>query len=163
MPWEVTIKGRNDEPLGSRDEIVNAISSALPAVKWRVEPSMLEQIKDMPDHSFHTLLPTWSEATRLHMSTPHLRGDFVDNEMSIELFGFEGDPIKMIHADVRGNGNPIPALAAICLPRGWLVIDVAENREIDLAAGDSTPWEQFTQYRDRAIDSTRKSQSEPEN
>jgi hypothetical protein len=151
MPWEVAIKKADDTPIGTRDEIVKTISEAVPAFKWRVEPALLEQIKDMPDHSFHKLLPTWPESTRAYMATPHLKGDLVDGQLSIELYGFEGEPIKEIQVNVRGNGNPIPALAAICLPNGWIVVDIAENEAVDLGAINATGWERFREFRDDAI------------
>ena len=64
MPWEVTIRRSKDEPLGVRDDVVNRISKAIPGITWIEEPPLLERIKDMPDHPFHALIPTWPEETK---------------------------------------------------------------------------------------------------
>lgn len=150
MPWEVTIKKANDEALGSQQEVIDRIKAAIPTIQWWVEPPMMEKIKDMPDHPFHKLIPTWSAETQAYMSKPHLRGALENGELYIEFQGFEQDPVRFINLEVRGNGNPMPPLAAICLPSGWMVIDL-ENNEVDLAAGDAASWESFRQYRDHAI------------
>jgi hypothetical protein len=151
MPWEVMIRKPREEPLGCRAEVVRWIATAVPAIEWVEDLPLLDQIKDMPEHSFHSLLPTWSEETRAYFSRPHLRGDYFAGPLSIRLQGFEAEPLKSVHVEVRGNGNPLPVLAAICVVHGWVAIDSDAGTPVDLTAGAAWGWEQFRQYRDRAI------------
>jgi hypothetical protein len=98
----------------------------------------------MPEHSFHSLLPTWPEETRAYFSQPHLRGDYFDGDLSIRLYGFEAEPLKCVHVEVRGNGNPLPVLAAICVGHGWVVIDSDAVTPVDLTTGAASDWEEFS-------------------
>jgi hypothetical protein len=75
MPWEVTICRADGSPLGVRDEVVRRISEAVPAFAWTDEPPFLERIKDMPDHPFHALIPTWPAEVRANFSRPKLHAD----------------------------------------------------------------------------------------
>jgi hypothetical protein len=151
MPWEVMIRKPRDEALGCRAEVVRWIAEAVPAIGWVEDPPLLDQIKDMPEHSFHNLLPTWPEETRAYFSQPHLRGDYLEGDLSIRLYGFEAEPLKCVHVEVRGNGNPLALLAAICVGHGWVVIDSDVGTPVDLTAGAASGWEEFRQYRDRAV------------
>jgi hypothetical protein len=54
---------------------------------------------------------------------------------------------------VRGNGDPLPALAVLCLPNGWAVIDSANKSRVDLSATTSPEWDSFRAWRDKAINS----------
>jgi hypothetical protein len=151
MPWEVKIRKPGSEPLGSRAEVVGLIAAAVPAIEWIEDPPLLDQIKDMPDHSFHQLLPTWPEETRAYFSQPHLRGDYLEADLSIRLYGFEAVPLTCVHAEVRGNGNPLPVLAAICRGNGWVVVESDGGTPVELAGATAPGWERFRQYRDEAI------------
>ena len=151
MPWEIRIHKPDGVSLGCRAEVVQCIATAVPAIEWIEDPPLLEQIKDMPDHPFHRLLPTWPEETRAYFSRPHLRGDYRGGDLSIQLYGFEAEPLTCVHAEVRGNGNPVPVLAAICRRNGWVVVDAVEKTPVDLTAASAPQWEQFRQYRDRVI------------
>jgi hypothetical protein len=135
------------------------MTSAVPEIEWFVEPSMMDKIKDMPDHPFHSLLPTWPEATRAHMATPHLNGALTAADLSIAFYGFETHPLKVIHAEVRGNGNPLPFFAGLCMPNDWKAIDCTTQSEIDLTGEAAAGWEQFRDYRDRAIETIRETQT----
>jgi hypothetical protein len=114
MPWEVTISLPHDAPLGDRDSVVKRISTALPSITWIEEPPLLERIKGMPDHPFHALISTLPEETRASFSRAKLLAELDLDNLSIQLYGFETQPIASINVEVRGTGNPIPALAALC-------------------------------------------------
>ena len=159
MPWELTIRATDDEPLGGREAVVQLITAAVPAICWIEEPPLLERIKDMPDHPFHTLIPTWPEETRARFSQTRLLGDFQAKEFSIRLYGFETKPISYIHVEVRGNGNPLPLIAAICKPNGWSATDDRDGQPVDLDAESAKGWEWFRDYRGRVLrgdDATKK-------
>jgi hypothetical protein len=160
MPWELLVRKPRDETLGCRAEVVSCIAAAVPAIEWVEDPPLLDQIKDIPEHSLHSLLPTWPEETRAYFSQPHLRGDYFADDLSIRLYGFEAEPLMGVHVEVRGNGNPLPVLAAICVVHGWVAIDSDAGTPVDLTAGAAPGWEQFRQYRDRAIGIVHKSPDE---
>jgi hypothetical protein len=151
MPWEVTIRGPNDKPLGDRETVVKLISAAVLSMDWFEEPPLLERIKDMPDHPFHALIPTWPEETRASFARSKLYGHLDAGEFSIRLYGFEAQPISSVCAEIRGNGNPVPLLAAICKPNGWFATDDRDGQRIDLDAESAKGWEWFREYRDRVI------------
>jgi hypothetical protein len=151
MPWEVTIRQADGSPLGDRDDVVRRISAAVPAFAWTEEPPFLERIKEMPDHPFHALIPTWPEEVRASFSRPRLYADVEGDGFSIRLFGFEGTPIGAVHAEVRGDGNPLEVLSALCFANAWVAVDDAIGKSIQLSSGAAAEWEAFRQYRDRAI------------
>jgi hypothetical protein len=153
MPWELTIRATNETSLGDRETVVKRISAAVPGIEWIEEPPLLEQIKDMPDHPFHALIPTWPESTRASFSRSKLLGIFDAAELSMRLYGFEAQPIRSVCAEVRGNGDPLPLLAAICNPNGWCATDDRDGQQIDLTAESAKGWEWFRDYRNRAIHS----------
>ena len=157
MPWEVTIRRADGTSLGDRDEVVRRVSEAVPALTWVEERAFLEQIKDMPDHPFHALIPTWPEEVRARFSRPKRYADFEGEGFSVRLFGFEESAMDALHAEVRGNGNPVPVLAALCLPNGWVAIDDRTGQQVELNGGAAVGWESFRQYRDRAVDIIKKS------
>ena len=150
MPWEATIRGSDEKPLGDRETAVKLISAAVPAMEWHEEPPFLERIKHMPDHPFHALIPTWPEETRASFGRSKLYGDLDVGEVSIRVYGFEFQPIDSLRAEIRGDGNPVPMLAAICLPNGWFATDDRDGRRIDLGAESAKGWEWFREYRTRA-------------
>ena len=151
MPWEVTIRGADDKPLGDRASVVKLISTAVPAMEWYEEPPLLERIKDMPDHPFHALIPTWTEETRASFTRSKLYGDLDAGEFSIRLYGFESQPIASVCAEIRGNGNPVPLLAAICNLNGWFATDDRDGQRIDLGSESAKGWESFREYRNQVI------------
>ncbi|HEV3383496.1 MAG TPA: hypothetical protein VG097_01710, partial [Gemmata sp.] len=130
MPWELTIRSSNDGSLGDRETVVKLITLAVPGIRWIEEPPLLERIKDMPSHPFHALIHTWPEETRASFARSRLRGDFDGGEFSIQLYGFEAQPIPSVCVEVRGNGNPVPLLAAICIPNGWIATDGRDGQRI---------------------------------
>ena len=151
MPWEVTIRHSKDKTLGVRDDVVNRISKAIPGMKWIEEPSLLERIKSMPDHPFHSLIPTWPEETRASLSRSQLLGDFEADEFSVQLYGFESKRLKAVHLEIRGEGNPLPLIAAICVPNGWIAVDDSTSQPLDLGSEAASGWDKFREYRDRVI------------
>jgi hypothetical protein len=64
-------------------------------------------------------------------------------------------------AEVRGNGNPLPVIAALCRPNEWVAIDDASRQPVDLDGADAAGWEAFRAYRDRVINSLEESGEEP--
>ena len=152
MPWEVTIRAPGKGPLGHRDSLVESISATVPAVDWIEEPPLLDRIKDMPDHPFHALIPTWPQEALESAARSKLYGYLDSGECSMQFYGFEREPIESIGVEVRGTGNPVPLLAAICIPNGWIATDDCTGQPIDLTADSAAGWEQFCEYRSRVIE-----------
>jgi hypothetical protein len=84
-----------------------------------------------------------------------LLGELDAGDLSIQLYGFETQPIAAINVEVRGTGNPVPALAALCVPNGWIAVDCADGTRVDFASEAASGWEAFGAYRDQAIGSIR--------
>ena len=156
MPWAVTIRRADDAPLGDMDSVRERILKSLPEIKFGRLPSGAEKIAaarakgvEFPEFIRQNLekQPAMEEAF------------FEGSDFSVALYGFEVRPLLCIHAEVRGNGNPLPALAALCQPNGWIAIDVASDQAIDLTADAAVGWEKFRNYRDRAIESMKAAES----
>ncbi len=150
MPWELTISAGSGEPLGDRQAVVDHISTALPSLQWFEQPPLLEQIKEIPDHPFHKLIPAWPPEIQASFARSKLLGDLEADDFSIQLYGFEEQPLLTLSVEVRGDGNPIPALASICVPKNWLATENGASQQIDFGA-DAEGWQKFRDDRDTAI------------
>lgn len=143
MPWDLTIVNAKDrqEPLGERDEVIARFAAALPGVILQAAPRpSAEHIAQLP------------ESLRRHaMRKPQLNADFEDDALSIQFYAQDRPHIDAIGAEVRGNGNPIPALAALCLPNGWSAVNLADGALVDLTAKDAPEWSAFRAWRDEAL------------
>jgi hypothetical protein len=143
MPWELTIVNGKDrqQPLGERDDVIARVAAALPGAVLQPAPGPgPEIIAQMP------------EVLREHFSRRRqLNAEFEGGEFSIQFYAGDRSQIESIGVEVRGNGNPMPALAALCQPNGWAVINNADDTALDLAATDSSEWETFRAWRDGAI------------
>ena len=144
MPWEISIINgsiNSPKPLGTREEVIAAIAEALPGVSLERPPVPPKEILDqMP--------PFVREA----MLRPRLEADFEAEGFSIQFYANDQPVLDWVNGEVRGNGDPIPALAAICVKRGWSVIDGSDKSVVDLASRNRVPaWERFRKWRDKAI------------
>ena len=148
MPWELTVV-KIDERNGTRIPLANKvltrsiIEDALPGSEW--------QDGLPPRQMIEMLEKTGMDPTTLEMmNRPKLQGSFDGDEFSLEFYGFEGEPLMQFHIDVRGNGDPLPALVAICEKEKWTILD-PNRKPIDLAVARSKSWAAFKSWRDRAI------------
>jgi hypothetical protein len=146
MPWEVTIVASEDQrkPLGTREEVIARVSAALPGVALQQPPVPPPQI-----------LAQMPEIVRESMLRPRLEADFETDEFVIQFFANATPTLYWIGAEVRGNGNPLPALAELCLPNGWLLIDASAKSLVDMSATSAPEWDRFRKWRDRAIGSVK--------
>jgi hypothetical protein len=87
---------------------------------------------------------------------PRIEGIFTMDSLVIQFYAKDESVLYAMNAEVRGRGNPIPALSAICAPRGWVVVDDSQQSVVDLSAATSPEWTQFQRYRDNAIASITK-------
>jgi hypothetical protein len=157
MPWEITIRQADNGPLGDLSATRKKIMTALPATQFYREPSGPEKIAAAAAKGI-----VFPDVIRKHLEQRPATEQalFEGDGYSIELYGFEGQPLQMLLLEVRGDGNPMPALAAICRPNGWIVIDNASGKPVDLDAVTAAAWDAFQAFRDRAIRSIKTSQGQ---
>jgi len=93
-----------------------------------------------------------SPEIRESMCQPTLVGDFESDDLSMQLSANDAPILFWVNGEVRGNGDPIPALEALCLSRGWSVIDSCNKSMVDLTSTSGSPgWERFRTWRDKAF------------
>jgi hypothetical protein len=159
MPWELTVKCEladpslksNDWPsLGRGEEVCRRISESLPTVQWRREPSFIEQHQHLPeDHPIRRFIDGSTAEQKEWNSRRAFKGLYEGEGFTLEFFLKDG-PIPFFHIDVRGGGNPLPSLARLCRANKWAIEDVT-GKVVDLDLSFAPGWEEFRQWRDRAI------------
>jgi hypothetical protein len=89
---------------------------------------------------------TWDAASLQGASEPTVTAFFDDEQYSFEMFGFHDNPIRGFYIEVRGTGNPVPALAKLCRSNGWCAAEMSRDGELlDLSdAGQTRLSEEFT-------------------
>jgi len=155
MPWEVTIRRADGAPLGELATVRQQIAAALPALQFHREPSGPEKMA-----AAHAAGVEFPDIIRqqLERQPATERAEFEGDGFTVVLYGFEARPLTAIHAEVRGGGNPVPVLAALCRPHEWQAVDDASGRPGELG-GAAAGWAAFRAYRDRAIRSIMASDS----
>lgn len=148
MPWEVVIQLADGAEPGDVASVRERMTAALPGIHFCTEPSGPEKIA-----AARAMGVEFPEVIRknLEQRPATLQADFQGDEFSMRFYGFESQPLRTIYVEVRGNGNPLPALAALCRPHGWIAVDCASGRPLDLAGQAAAGWEAFQSYRDRAV------------
>jgi hypothetical protein len=162
MPWELTVRSKLADPLsnskdwpllGQGDEVRLRISESRPEVRWRREPSFIEQHEGLPeDHPIRRFIADLTAEQREWSSRPQLKGLYEGEGFTLEFFCRDGS-IQFFQIDVRGGGNPVPTLASLCKPNGWAIQEVT-GKVVDLDLPSSDSWEAFVAWRDRAIRET---------
>jgi hypothetical protein len=160
MPWELTVlsetadpasDSRHWPPLGTGEAVCRRISACLPDVQWRREPSFIEKHQHLAaDHPIRKFIADMTAEQRAWSSRPEWRGQYGGAGFTLEFF-FADATISFFHIDVRGGGNPMPTLAALCRANGWLLKEAATGKLLELTATSAPEWEAFTQWRHQAI------------
>jgi hypothetical protein len=144
VPWEISIINgtpEHSEPLGLREDVIDAFAKSLPGVSLQREPPLPTEILNK--------MPLWA---REDMLLPRLAGIFETDELFIRFSAYDEPVIKWVNGEVRGNGDPIPSLAALCLDRGWSVLSLYNKSIVNLSSSSGSPaWKQFCKWRDKAI------------
>jgi hypothetical protein len=150
MPWEVTIRSPDNAALGDAATVREKITAAIPGIQFHVEPSGAEQII-----AARAIGVEFPDAIRKHMEgrPARLQAEFEGDAFYMQLYGFDSQPLCMIHLEIRGNGNPMPALAALCVRNGWVAIENASGQPLNLADSTASGWQSFRKYRDGAVNS----------
>jgi hypothetical protein len=118
MAWELTIQHPNGHRLGSPKEVQAKLSRVWPELEWHLQES-----------------------------APRMVGVLEDEAFSFELYGLDDDPVEDFYLDVRGNGDPAPALMQLKTQAGLSIKELATDRILD-ERGIRERWANFRQMRD---------------
>jgi hypothetical protein len=158
MPWELEIikydgpvprlRADVDEtrllPLGTVEDVRAHVSETLPAIEWQVEPPLIEVLKASGSDSWKH----WDESTIESASQPTLKACYELEDLYIEIFGFkQASPLRYLLMEVRGEGDPLPVLRALCKPTGWSVADMCKDAVfLDLDSTTNPRWEKWRRF-----------------
>jgi len=142
MPWEITIVNAATvpTPLGQRDEVIAKFAAAFPGLLLQPPPG--------PSAEFLEMMPA---IIRQNMLRPRLAANFEGEGFIIQFYAGDTPLLESVGAEVRGDGNPIPALAALCVPNGWGVVNVSDGSIVELSQIAAPEWERFRKWRDTAV------------
>jgi hypothetical protein len=129
MPWEITIRRADGGVLGDLAAIRQKFVAAIPGLQFYFEPSGPDKIA-----AARAIGLEFPDVIRQHFEQRPAteQADYEGDGFSMRFYGFDAQPLSTVYAEVRGNGNPSPILAALCCPNQWVAIDVANRQPIDL-------------------------------
>ncbi len=139
MPWEISLINGDKpggEPLGSREYVLSQLLKALPGAKLQGPPRLPEEV-------LATMPPTLRES----MNRSQLEAVFEHADFSIQFSCIDSDPITFLNGEVRGDGDPLPALATLCEATGWSVWDAARETVVNFGDTDNNDWREFCELR----------------
>jgi len=67
---------------------------------------------------------------------------------SIEFNSDAAGEVESLMLHVRGEGNPVPAIARLCQETGWFALDMSSAEFLEPANPNSSGWEAFRDFRD---------------
>jgi hypothetical protein len=70
---------------------------------------------------------------------------------SIEFNFGRKDPVESVMLHIRGNGNPLSVLSALCQRNSWAALDLSTGEFLDLSAPSAKGWKEFRQFRDQLL------------
>src|SRR5262245_42224263 len=98
MPWEIRIVNDTEQlPLGTKQAVADWLCAVLPGVELK------QPLLPPPE-----VLNTFSPAVREAFTRPKLEAVYGEDDFSLEFYCADAPEIHCLHADVRGNGNPLP-------------------------------------------------------
>jgi len=143
MSWDISIysgSAPDSSLLGPQSEVIAKLIATLPGAHFGLPPAPTDEMLAM-------MPPTIRELA----ANPSLEGSFDHPDFSIQFSSFNDDPLRFINCDIRGNGDPIAALRALCESTGWQVWDSFESKQIDFTDLNENGWAAFCTWRDRAF------------
>jgi len=142
MGWELTIYGDAEKPprpLGTREQVCAHFAARLPGLRLAPVPQAFA------DHMRAKL----KELGLVYH--PALEGCYETPDIVVEFSCTNAEIISAISANVRGNGDPLPALRRLCAGTSWTLVEDASGRDVLATLGAGTAWGRFNQWRDRSI------------
>jgi hypothetical protein len=146
MPWEVTFRRIDENPLGEVSLVRQGIEAAIPEIQFFREPSGREKIEVFMARG--VALPESVRAI-FEQQPAKLQAHLQVDELLMLIYGFGAEPLLQLHAEIRGAGNPIELLRRICAQNSWKAIDDSTGETIDLSDGAPAAWKSFTDYREK--------------
>lgn len=147
MAWRITVRRIDGTPLGDLPTVRRRIEAILPSIQFYQAVSGAEKIAAAREAGVE-----FPDVVRqaLEKCPAVLQADYEGDGFFLRLYGFERLPLDSIEVEIRGSGNPMPTLAALCLPNKWVSVDGVDGRLLELT-GEAIGWEAFQKYRDHAI------------
>jgi hypothetical protein len=148
MPWTLIISRADGEPLGAVERVRAVIEQRLTGSRFSRNPSGAEKVVGMERR--RVVMPPELRQILCNLSADE-RGVYDSGGISLEFFLGTDPTVKSLTIDVRGGGDPIPALRLLCEPDGWQIRELS-GVALDLQADDAgAGWTRFTQYRDQGV------------
>lgn len=129
MPWDVCLQRKDGSPLGDVAVVCQGIEAALPETRFYREGSGKEKLQAMIARGL-----TFPDAIRevFEHQPARTQAIYETDGLIIAFYGFETDPLQQLHAEIRGNRNPVKALQRVCEHNAWQAIDGSTGQTIDL-------------------------------
>jgi hypothetical protein len=146
MSWDVSLRQHDGEPLGSIDFLRTTFTECLAAVQFDWDPSGREKMV-ATGIAFPEVIRKF-----LENHPARIQADFEGDDVHLRFFFGPEDQTEIMRVDVevRGSGNQIPPLSAVCSRNGWKA-EGPDGCELDLSAGSSKEWDEFESWRDRTV------------
>lgn len=153
MPWTVILSNANGEPLGTVERVRGVIEKRLPGTSFGTNPSGAEKLAVLDGLGVDVPPGLRDVFAKLPADE---RGVYEGDGVHLQFFLGTAAMVEMVTIDVRGSGDPVPALRRLCVPEGWQVREMG-GTAVDLQGDDAgAGWAKFTRYRDGAVEQLRK-------
>ena len=145
MPWEVTLLRIDRQPMGELSSLRTCIESAVPDVQYHTEPSGLEKLEAAKKMGVE-----FPDVLRTHFENlpAKLNAVYIAENLMVRIYGFESQPLTKLHAEIRGNENPVPVLRQLCALNSWIALDDQSGTNIELSDAAPKQWLDFLGYVD---------------
>ena len=146
MPWEIALKRRDGQSLGSIEYLREALPRILPGLTFYREPSGKEFLAKAKI-AFPEVI-----RSALESKPAQLQADFEAEGLFMRFYFGPVASSRTDHIDieVRGNGNALPHLSALARELRCVVVEPS-GKELLLTGDESPEWQRFAEWRDRAI------------
>ena len=129
MSWDVMILALNTSPFE------NELADLQPVLMGDAEEVRVQISRSFPSVDWSD--PAW--------------GELVEKSYVIEFNFVRAGPVDHFTLHIRGEGDPVRAVARLCQEHGWYAYDCSAGEFLDLKSSSREGWEEFKQWRDRAL------------
>lgn len=136
MPWEISLRRKDDHPLGDVALVCQGIEAALPETRFYREASGKEKMQAMIARG---------------LTVPDAIREVFERQPAKTQAIYETEPLQQLHAEIRGNGNPAKALIRVCDQNAWQAIDSSTGKTIDLRFETPSGWQSFLDFREHVV------------
>ena len=75
--------------------------------------------------------------------TAQVRAEYESDEFFFEIYGFEEKPLKCLHCEFRGDGDPLPWLYRLCHPNRWSAVADCDGSFVEFGKNGASRWRFF--------------------